>query len=415
MVGYSGGLDSTVLLHWLARQTHIRARGLRAIHVHHGLQAQASNWADHCRDACAALNIALSIAHVHLDPASGDGLEATARRARYAAFAQHLAPGDILALAHHRDDQAETFLLRALRASSIDGLAAMQAWRTHGQGWLWRPLLNVPRADLLAYAHARRLSWIEDPSNADTAMDRNFLRHHIMPLLRQRWPHSEAALARSADLAAQAATTLLAQANSDLDAARHGAIVEKIEVMALRKLPPDRRARVLRRWVAGLDLPPLPATGIAAIEHELLHARSDKHACFAWRDARIVRWRDGLYAMRGTPDAFAQDWQALWDGTDRLLLPNGASLEVIGADGFGQDLHVRARRGGERLVLPGRAHSHALKHVLQERGIPPWERGALPLLFAEDGELLAAGDVIVSDRMQRWLGQRGARLRLMQC
>src|SRR5690606_11245758 len=144
LVGFSGGLDSTVLLHRLARDGEWRARGLRAIHVHHGLHAEADAWAAHCARACARLDVPLDIARVRVERDGGQGLEAAARRARHAAFAEVLGSGAILVLAHHRDDQAETFLLRALRASGVDGLAAMRAWRRFGDGWLWRPLLERP-------------------------------------------------------------------------------------------------------------------------------------------------------------------------------------------------------------------------------------------------------------------------------
>ena len=184
LVGYSGGLDSTALLHLLAREP--AHRGLRAIHVHHGLQPEADAWADHCARTCAALGIGLEIVRVQVARDTGEGLEAAARRARMAAFAQALENDGVLALAHHRDDQAETFLLRALRASGSDGLGAMRPWRRFGPGWLWRPLLDLPRQALVDYARAHGLDWIEDPSNASDDHDRNYLRRRVLSLLRER-------------------------------------------------------------------------------------------------------------------------------------------------------------------------------------------------------------------------------------
>ena len=186
LVGFSGGLDSTVLLRLLAGDADIRRHGLRAIHVHHGLHADADAWAAHCRRTCDALDVPLSIVHVDVDRASGLGLEGAARATRHRAFEEGLRDDEILALAHHRDDQAETFLLRALRGSGVDGLAAMRPWRAYANGWLWRPLLDVPRDALQAHATAHGLAWIEDASNGDPRFDRNFLRNEVMPLLRQR-------------------------------------------------------------------------------------------------------------------------------------------------------------------------------------------------------------------------------------
>src|SRR5690606_8071854 len=162
-----GGLDSVVLLHLLRSRPDVRAAGLRAIHVRHGLQAAAGDWAAHCRALCEALEVPLQVVEVDVERDSGAGLEAAARAARRRAFAAALGDDEILALAHHRDDQAETFLLRALRASGPDGLAAMRPWQRFGAGWLWRPLLDAPRADLLAHAQLHGLRWVEDPSNDD--------------------------------------------------------------------------------------------------------------------------------------------------------------------------------------------------------------------------------------------------------
>jgi len=175
LVGFSGGLDSSVLLHRLNQETTLAGR-LRAIHVHHGLHPEADAWQRQCEAVCAAWSIPLTCIRVHVNRHSGNGLEAAARAARHAAFADAMEPDTILALAHHQDDQAETMLLRALRGSGVDGLAAMRAWRHFANGWLWRPLLNVPRARLHTWASTHDLTWIDDPGNADTRFDRNYLR-----------------------------------------------------------------------------------------------------------------------------------------------------------------------------------------------------------------------------------------------
>lgn len=404
-VGYSGGRDSSVLLHLLAQDTHLRQRGLRAIHVHHGLHADADGWARHCQRFCDGLDIALTIATVTVDPASGYGPEAAARAARHAAFASALGSGETLALAHHREDQAETFLLRALRASSVDGLAAMRRVRDFGDGVLWRPLLDVSQASIERYAQRHALQWVDDPSNTGTDFDRNFLRHRVLPLLRERWPHADTAFARSAGLSAQAADLL---ANEDAAALLQASRVDgkALDVAELGRLPAARRGRVLRRWIQNRGLPPLPAQGLARIESDLLPASIDTHAQFAWADAVIHRWRDQLYAgTRQQP--LPPGWQTSWGGCDALQLPHGGTLTLQGVDGFDSALRVHTRQGGERITLPGRSHSHALKHVLQAQDVPPWLRTAMPLL--SDGQtLLAAGDVVYSAPFAAWLAERGA-------
>lgn len=408
LVGYSGGLDSTVLLHLLAQDAGARRNGLRAVHVHHGLHADADAWTAHCERVCAVLDVPLQVVHVEVVRDSGLGIEGAARAARHRAFADAMAEDDILALAHHQDDQAETFLLRVLRGSGVEGLAAMRPWREYARGWLWRPLLDTPRAALHAHAQARQLDWIEDPSNAGSAFERNFLRNRVLPLLAERWPHAAGSLARSAGLAAQASCLL------DAEDARVCAALRQhdgdLAIAGLLALPQERRARVLRRWIADLGLPPLPGSGIDTIETALLSARADAAARFDWAGARVQRWRNQLHAARiRTP--LATDWSQVWDGRAPLALPTGDSLELVGAHRFDAPLRVHARQGGERIVLPGRTHSHALKHVLQAQGLPPWQRERLPLLSAADGTVLAAGEAILSAGLHAWLHTHGAQLR----
>ena len=415
LVGFSGGLDSSVLLHLLADNSAIRARGLRAIHVHHGLQAQADDWAAHCQASCAALDVPLTIARVTVPHDSALGLEAAARQARYRAFEAALGEGELLALAHHRDDQAETFLLRALRGSGVEGLRAMPAWRRIGSGWLWRPLLEYPQQDLHAWARTRDLRWVDDPSNASAEHDRTHLRRHVMPLLRQRWPHADAALARSAALAAEAAELLEAEDRAGLTAVAT-ADPQEINLAALVSHPRAQRARLLRAWVASLGLPALPAEGVARIETALLTARADAEPAFAWAGARIRRWRQRLHAELEST-ALPAGFRTSWNGRFPLTLPTGDQLRLepcnadsAPVDGTWPPMQVHARQGGERIVLPGRDHSHALKHVLQDLGIAPWVRERLPLVSTADGTLLAAGNLALSGEFQHRLAAAGLRL-----
>lgn len=406
LVGFSGGLDSTVLLHWLAQSPVQRAAGLRAVHVHHGLQEGADDWAAHCQAVCDEWNLPLQVIRVQVPRDSGHGPEAAARTARREAFARVLREHEHLALAHHRDDQAETFLLRALRGSGIDGLAAMRAHAPFASGSLWRPLLAHPRADLRAHATFHALRWIEDPSNASDAADRNFLRLHVLPLLGQRWPQADASFARSAELAAQSQRLL--------DVADHEALRRCVlspgvlDCARLQRQPRERRARLLRQWVRSCGQPPLPAAGVNAIERELLPAAHDADAQFAWQGVRIRRWRNQLHLL-SAPLALPPDWRVHWEGRKPLDLPDGGQLALLGTRKLDTPVQVSARRGGERIQLPGRSHSHALKDLLQHSGLPPWQRRQLPLLY--DGDtLLAAGDRIIAAPLQHWLDEHDARL-----
>lgn len=413
LVAFSGGMDSTVLLHLLANDPAARARGVSALHVDHGLHADSGDWAARCTDAARALGVGIEVVRVRVDAGSGLGREGAAREARLAVFAAALPEGGLLALAHHRDDQAETLLLRALRASGVDALGAMAPLRRFGRGALWRPLLDQPREALASYAIAHGLTWIEDPSNADASLDRNFLRHHVLPLLRERWPHASGALARSARLAREASTLLDAEDAAAL-ARVQGVAPRVLSLAALGALPPARQARVARRWLQAMGVEQPTARAVAWVQRAVDHPNPGQFDC-----GRVLlrHWRRHLHAghvMHCIPDDMAQPW----DGAAPIPMPHrrgelalvgdAGTLAALAADG--PRWTVCARLGGERIVLPGRSHSHGLKRVLQDLGVPPWER-TVPLLRAADGAVEAAGDLVLSARFDAWLRARGLGIR----
>lgn len=430
LVGLSGGLDSTVLLHALSARK--KTRSLRAIHVHHALHADADAWSRHCAALCAALDVELVVERVSVRRDSGEGPEAAARAARHGAFARHLRTGETLALAHHEQDQAETILLRLLRASGTGGLASIRGERDFAAGVVKRPLLQVPRETLRAHALAHGLAWVEDPSNQSHEPDRNYLRHRVVPVLAERWPGAAAALSRSAELLADDSRLLAGRAHELLATVR-GPQPGTLEVAGLLALDPGWRAHVLREWTRLEGLPPLPATAIGRIGDELLLAGPDSEAELHWGRAWLRRWRGHLYL---DPDQreLPPGWSSAWDGAAPLVLPSGDCLAFVSADpgsttslptaragvtpealaalrdAFGP-LRVRGRSGGERITLRGRDHSHALKHCLQDSGVAPWRRARLPLLEAGDGELLAAGDQLLSERLCALQERHGMRLR----
>lgn len=424
-VAFSGGPDSTALLGVLAGMPEARARGLRALHVDHGLHPQSAQWAADCQQLCARLDVPLVVLRAQVERHSGLGLEAAARDARYALLADALDKGELLATGHHRQDQAETFLLRALRASGPDGLAAMRLTRPLGSGTLWRPLLTVGIEHLRQCLSELGLPAITDPSNFGSANDRAWLRQHLLPVLMQRWPHADRSLARSAELCAEA-SALLSDDDADILLRLTATAPERLDRSGLLALPASRRARVLRQWLTRLGLPALPGNGIARIEADLLDAAPDSAACFDWAGAWVRRWRDALHAGWAPADTTPVA-SVSWDGRTPLPLADGRLLRLQpcaaltptspqpgdgAGPGFVPPVVVRARCGGERIILPGRRHSHSLKHLLQQSDIPPWQRQALPLLFASDGTLLACGDRIISARLHDWLVRHGLRLSL---
>lgn len=408
-VGLSGGMDSSVLLHALAQNPNARERGLRALHVDHNLHADSAQWKQHCRDFAASLGVALDVIAVAVARDAGTGLEDAARKARRAAFAERLAPGQFLALAHHRDDQAETILLKLLRGAGPEGLGGMRNLRVLGQGHLWRPLLDMPRTALAGYAQAHALRWIEDPSNADTRLRRNFLRAEILPRLAQRWPDAHAALAHSAAWARNAADLIETQSVAALENLRgpQHATLRWREWLAL---PDALRDQVLRHWLRELRLDEPAHTHVAQLERQLRDAAADRLPCVRWNATELRRYREWLYAMRPA-SATAPDWQTEWNGS-LLNLPAGGHLELQSDKqdrAFDVRLHVRYRQGGEHLKPAGKPHTRELRLLLQEAGMPPWLRGQVPLIYAQD-ELIAAGDLFLSDAACALCARLGARI-----
>lgn len=395
-VAFSGGRDSTVLLHALAGLRDDLKPPLRVVHVNHGLSPQADLWADACRRFCERLELPIDVLVVDAT-ARGESPEAAARHARYEACESLLGEGEGLLTAHHREDQAETLLLQLLRGGGVHGLAAMPEVRPLGRGLLMRPLLELERATLAAYAERHGLDWIDDPSNFDTGFERNWLRHELLPQLRHRHSAVDRVLARSAGHFAESAELLDELAKGDYRQAR-GEMEGTLSVPALGSMKPARARNLLRHWLRCRGLPIPGHQRLEQILSSVLTAREDALPQVAWPGGQVRRYRDALYAMFSLPPPLEDALD--WDGRDALLLPNGLGRLRLSA-GRGRGLHpdvlagrltVRARRGGERCRLAGRKHTRDLKRLLQEAAVPPWLRERLPLLYLDE-ELAAVPGV----------------------
>ncbi len=402
LVGFSGGIDSTVLLHALVVTRGGQGTPVVAIHVNHGLQAEAERWEAHCREVAGRLGVELVVRRVEVPAGDPRGTEAAARELRYRAFERLLRPGDYVLTAHHRDDQSETLLLNLLRGSGAAGLAGIGARRALGAGILLRPLLGVSRAEIEAYAAARGLAWCDDPSNVDASFDRNYLRRDILPALERRWPAARANLARSAALlgeAAELASDLAAQ-----DLAALGGDPARLDLGALRRLSGARQRNVLRHAAQRLGLPPPPRARLEQIVREVPTAAPDARPHVRWPGGEVRRYRERVYvqapaAGRPRPAALriaaGGEAVAVGPGLGRLrleLAESGGIAPELAASG----LAIAFREGGETLRPLHRGHTHALKKLFQEQGIVPWRRGAVPLLYAGE-RLVAVGDLWIAE------------------
>lgn len=399
-VAYSGGMDSHVLLHAATELLQDEAGiELRAIHIDHGLNPDSQQWVTHAEFVCDALGVELVSRRVNIDAQEG-GPEAGARLARYEAFADIMHHGEQLLLAQHADDQAETFLLQALRGSGPDGLASIPRKRTFARGFMARPLLACPQEALSAYAKAKGLSWIEDPSNVDTRFDRNFIRKEILPLLRTRWPAATQTLSRSAMRSAAASQAMQEIAKKDLKAVKVGGSSE-LSIAKLNELPKERRYSTIRLWVRQSSYRMPRLQDLKEVCSSLLEAREDSAGVVNARDYEFRRHRDRLYLLAKRPEIapYSMEWPAPYNDifieqagqllTKKACLKQGIVLPDEGS------VTVSSRQGGELIRLGEPAFHKSVKKVLQEAAVPPWQRDTIPLIYINN-RLAAVWNIAVA-------------------
>lgn len=393
-VALSGGLDSMVLLH-LMHQCRPRYK-VRAVHINHHLSPHSNEWASHCEAVSLAWGIPFNAYSVTIPEKTGESLEALAREFRYRMFSDVLSENECLVTAHTRDDQAETVLLQLLRGAGVSGLAAMPAKKKWANRFLLRPLLKSSRTDIEIYARHQHLSWVEDESNENIRFDRNYLRHHVMPLLKARWPNAAFSLARSSEHCAAAKQVLLEVSARDWVTVLSG--YNNIDLSKLLNLPLLRQHQVIRYWIqqSGFVLP--STQQLEAIFNTVIHARHDAAPCVEWGGQQVRRYRKRLYLMKKTPVFQLRD-AIPWDFSRALTLPeNLGVLQIKKAQGQGMQLpatarpySIRFRKGGETLIPAGRQKKHCLKKLFQEWGVPPWLRDRVPLLYDKNGCIAVIG------------------------
>ncbi len=413
-IALSGGLDSTLLLH-VAACCFPRSPDLRAVHVNHQLQVNSEQSEQFCRRVCEALGIELLVRRVDVraERAEGGagGIEEAARHARYAAFEEILESGDLLLMAHHADDQAETVLFRLLRGTGVRGLAGMPRERSLGAGRLVRPLLEFDRARLSQWANEAGLEWVEDPSNADERFDRNFLRQTILPELKERWPGLNARLRHTAAACDEqvALTDRLAeiQWRGCAPDRRH------LSIGHLAKLSLAEQKNLLRWWIrtSGYQQPSIGDW--RQVISDLIHAREDAEPELRGAGFALRRFRGGIYLVPDQPEPETTSAELLpgeslcWGRWRIRLLPAGDQKQPPPA------IRVSTRQGGERFHPVPEGPGKLVKKWLQEQGIPPWERPRIPLVFSRDGDeetLIAIGDLWCSGQYSGGAPAAGWRL-----
>ena len=399
LVGYSGGVDSHVLLHLLQSQYSSK---VVAIHVNHGLSSNADAWQLHCENTCEKLGIELIVNQVNVIN-NGKGLEDAAREQRYNTFHEYLKTGDQLLLAHHQSDQVETVLFRLFRGAGVKGLGGIQAARSLAEDTtLLRPLLNVPRSRLVEYAKEKQLHWIDDESNFDQTFDRNFIRGSLLPLISQRWLGVEKSIARSAQLCRESDQLNNTLAELDLiavgDAPINNQMDVSLDLTRLNTLEPLRQKNLIRFWLyRSAQLSP-GYSQLADILTQMVEAQGDTSPLIHLKDRYsnswvLRRYRDRIYLMPGLVDIDV-GFRVTWQGEAEIVLPGNGVLTFSRVKGrgvkveLGHKVEIGYRQGGERFHPMGRQHSQSLKKLFQEAKVPPWRRDRLPLLMV-DGAIIS--------------------------
>lgn len=410
VLAFSGGLDSRVLLHLLDQVQKTLPFQLSAHHVHHGLSPHASAWTEFCADTCQQYNTPLTVTHVNVNKNSGLGLEAAAREARYKALLGDdvdVTRPDFICLAHHQDDQAETFLLQLARGAGVKGLAGMAA--INGK-WL-RPLLNVPRSHVEAYAKAHNLTWIDDESNADTKFDRNFMRHQVLPVLQTQYPAIRQTISRAAQHMAEANDLLDEVAKEDLQACLQN---DALHLQPFGLLSKPRQHNALRCWVAqhGINVP--SSAQLQQMLQQLLHAKADAAIQIKLSpNMTLRRYNNCAYLVKNLA-TIAQTLNYHWHGESEVTMPDGSRLMLREQMGAGIALRhltqtplvIGYRTGFETMKPQMNRPSRSLKALLHSAQVPPWQRAHWPLLFLS-GALVAIPNIALDARFAASANEMG--------
>ena len=384
-VAYSGGLDSTVLLQLLVAKP--RKFEIIPWHFNHGLLDVASNMQQFCIEQADSLGLEIRIDHLRLDKVESN-IEAVARRKRYALLAQHTQAGDCILTAHHADDQAETFLLNALRGSGSAGLRGIARQRKLGDALLLRPLLDFSRSQLETYANQHELVWFNDPSNQASRFERNYLRNQVIPLMKTRWPHLQTALATASELQSEIQDLLDEVAIDDfsqLKTADSGGIAT-LDLEQLLLLSPARRKNLVRYWIIDAGLPVITHARLQALMHQL-HAKADAIPEIAMPDYSIRLYDRRLFLVRS--DKLREGNGCFDFGVKTNIEIEKIGLQTQRCDIFrklevsdqNQALSLRFRDDGQQ-----NDDRHRLKRLFQKHRVPPWERAAIAQVYL-DGKL----------------------------
>ena len=416
-VALSGGVDSVVLLHLLHSLQKKHRFTLNATHVHHGLSKNADKWVKFCEKLCTKLSVPLDIHYFKLPQKKSLGIEGEARQLRYEKLLK--SKSDLIVLAHHADDQAETFLLQLIRGAGVKGLSSMAHFDDTRR--LWRPLLNTSRIDIEKYAETHELKWIEDESNQNIDFDRNFIRHKVFPILKNRFNHIVKVISRSSTHLAEAQHLLDDLAKIDLKKHLKSYKYKRIlQVKSLNKLSLSRAKNVLRYWLEINDQLMPSKDLLDELLRQVLHAKKDAELKIELsKNYEIRRYKDEIYLIHKNQNKLKK-YEIIWNGESEINLPNGLKLTFKKVKGRGialsklknKKLKITNKQGKQSLKLDSNRPTKSLKNLFQESNIPPWIRVDLPLIFI-DQDLIFVAHLGMSSVMKSKGAEKGLEIELI--
>lgn len=395
-IACSGGMDSSVLLHLFYLNSPRLKQPVEVVYVDHRLQQQSKEWGSFCGLLCQQYDFSFSSLEIDEEYKNGFSIEEWAREKRYELLADMMNENDILFTAHHQDDQVETFFLHAFRGSGPRGLVAMPGIRKFSNGFHARPLLSCTRKELQRYANEHQLSWKTDPSNDNIRYDRNYLRKSVLPVIEERWPAFRITIARLVRHQQEVKSLLDEIADNDLKQA----ITEKtyvINIDAINDYSNARKKNLIAYWLKKLDMN-LPASRhLNQIITDVLDSEPDKAPCVNWHGVEIRRYRNMLYAMNSLLE-HDQSIHYVWKINQPFQLSE-ESLVASSSKGQGilkecienQTVEIRYRQGGEKIRPENQSMTKSVKQLFQEKGVLPWHRDRIPLIYIDDQLALIPG------------------------
>ena len=409
LVGFSGGADSTALLFAIKQLDALLKTPIRAIHVNHGIHADANQWQEHCVNVCKQHDIPLVCQKISLAGNTGKGMEAEARHLRYQAMAALLEPGDQLLTAHHADDQAETLLLNLMRGSGVDGLAAMPISRPLDPGLLLRPLLDFENIALINYLQENDIAWLEDPSNHCVNHDRNFIRHEILPLLEGRWQGVNKRMLLTRNAMADARLLLERLADEYLTQyLRHPTV---LQVAAQLKQDPALFKLAIRHWLKQSGLPSIPLRSLESLYGQVFGSVEGHKVRIQWGGCMLRLYQNQLWLQH---DAEVSNCPDINWPDDQSCIELGNDVGKLSLDGLNiygppPGFRVSNRQScGDSTIKQG-GHHKRLKKLFQTAGIPGWLRDSIPICLL-NGELVAIGDWCFDDQFATWMSENNIKL-----